>query len=207
MKLQSNDIQDGARIDTRFAFGQRGPDGRFAPSDNTSPHLSWSGVPEGTQSFVLSVWDPDVPSSGEDVNQDGRTVPYDLPRVPFTHLILVDLPASTTELAQGALSQGITAGGKASESAPVGRAGENDYTAWFAGDADMGGTYTSYDGPCPPWNDERLHRYHFEVFALDCARLAVEGVFTRDAAMAAMDGHVLGTARITGTYALKADAR
>lgn len=207
MKLSSNDLQDGERISTSFAFGKRGPDGRFAPSDNLSPHLAWSEAPEGTQSFVVMVWDPDVPSSGEDVNQDGKTVPYELPRVPFTHLVLVDLPRSVNHLLQGALSRGIVAKGKDPDWAPIGRTGKNDYTSWFEGDAEMGGTYTSYDGPCPPWNDERLHRYYFEVFALDLPRLEVKGRFTRDQVLKAMEGHVLDRARITGTYALYAEAR
>ena len=30
----------------------------------------------------------------------------------------------------------------------------------------MGGTYRGYDGPAPPWNDQRVHRYHFTLFAL-----------------------------------------
>src|SRR3546814_13406313 len=30
----------------------------------------------------------------------------------------------------------------------------------------MEGRYLGYDGPCPPWNDERVHRYHFEVIAM-----------------------------------------
>ena len=207
MKLKSNDVQDGARISTTFAFGKRGPDGRFAPSDNLSPHLAWSDAPAGTQSFVVLVWDADVPSSGELVNQDGKMVPYALPRVPFTHLVLVDLPATGDHVLQGALSRGITAKGKDPAWAPIGRTGQNDYTGWFDGDADMGGVYTSYDGPCPPWNDERLHRYHFEVFALDVPRLAVKGVFTREQVIEEMKGHVLAQDRITSTYALYADAK
>ena len=33
----------------------------------------------------------------------------------------------------------------------------NDYTGWFAGNADMGGDYYGYDGPYPPFNDLRTH--------------------------------------------------
>jgi phosphatidylethanolamine-binding protein (PEBP) family uncharacterized protein len=40
---------------------------------------------------------------------------------------------------------------------------------WFAGDNDMRGDYYGYDGPCPPWNDEIVHRYVFTLFALDVA--------------------------------------
>ena len=80
------------------------------------------------------------------------------------------------------------------------RQGVNDYTGWFADDADMGGAYKGYDGPCPPWNDELVHHYTYAVHALDVAALDVEGDFTAADVRAAMEGHVLASASITGTY-------
>ena len=58
------------------------------------------------------------------------------------------------------------------------RQGLNDYTGWFAGDADMAGTYRGYDGPYPPAHDLREHRYFFRVFALDVASLQLPERFT-----------------------------
>ena len=49
-------------------------------------------VPAGTRSFAIICHDPDVPSQGDDVNQEGRVVPATLPRVDFFHWVLVDLP-------------------------------------------------------------------------------------------------------------------
>ena len=83
-----------------------------------------------------------------------------------------------------------------------GRHGVNDYTAWFAGDESMKGDYHGYDGPCPPWNDEMLHHYVFTLYALDVARCAVEGRFTGPDVRAAITGHVLAEAKLTGTYSL-----
>ena len=64
---------------------------------NLNPHLAWSDVPTGTKSFVLICHDPDVPSRGDDVNQEDRTVPATLPRVDFFHWVLVDLVSFTPD--------------------------------------------------------------------------------------------------------------
>ena len=66
----------------------------------------------------------------------------------------------------------------------------------------MKGHYFGYDGPCPPWNDSIRHRYVFTLFALDIARLAVDGAFTGQQVRAAIAGHVLAQASLTGTYSL-----
>jgi len=81
----------------------------------------------------------------------------------------------------------------------------NDYTGWFAGDADMGGDYFGYDGPYPPFNDLRMHRYFFRLFALDVERLDVSGNFTAAQVLRAMHSHVLGEAVVHGTYTLNAN--
>ncbi len=72
----------------------------------------------------------------------------------------------------------------------------------MAGDADMAGQYFGYDGPCPPWNDELLHRYVFTVYALDVEHLELPAVFTAPEALKAMQGHILAEASLTGTYTL-----
>jgi hypothetical protein len=71
----------------------------------------------------------------------------------------------------------------------------------------MGGQYFGYDGPCPPWNDERLHHYHFELYATDVDRCPVDGAFTARDVRAALAGHVLAEAHLTGTYSLNPAVR
>lgn len=56
------------------------PDVYTCEGDDVSPALSWSGVPEGTESFALILNDPDAP---------GRT---------FTHWVLFNVPADGTQL-------------------------------------------------------------------------------------------------------------
>lgn len=194
---------NGDSIPAQFAFGRPGTaDNPFAPSDNVSPAVRWSNVPAGTKSFAIICNDPDVPSSGEDVNQKGKVVPSDLPRVDFFHWVLVDIPADLSGLDEGAVSRGITPRGKEVGQTQQGVTGKNDYTGWFAGDPDMEGIYGGYDGPCPPWNDSIAHRYYFEVFALDIETLGLKGTFTGQDALEAMKGHILASASHMGTYSM-----
>lgn len=203
MKLSSNSIIDGQTIPGDYAFCAPDPDNHVTLAANRNPHLAWSDLPAGTRSLVLICHDPDVPSRADDVNQEGREVPPDLPRVDFSHLVLVDLKPDRGEIAEGELSSAVTARGKAGPEGPNGaRQGINHYTDWFAGDADMAGDYYGYDGPCPPWNDSILHHYHFTLYALDLDRCPVEGRFGRTEVLAAIEGHVLDQASIVGTYSL-----
>ncbi|MCE5234395.1 MAG: YbhB/YbcL family Raf kinase inhibitor-like protein [Mizugakiibacter sp.] len=208
MKLSSRSFADGQRIPAEFAFGKPGPDSPCILSDNRNPQLAWSGAPDGTRSFVLMCIDTDVPTRGDDVNQAGRTVPHDLPRTDFVHWLMIDIPRECGELAAGSCSDGIVARGKRDPSGPPGsRQGVNDYTGWFAGDAEMAGDYLGYDGPCPPWNDERLHHYRFRLYALDVPSLQLHGRFGLAEAQRAMQGHVLAEAELTGIYSLNPKAR
>ncbi|MEM8604618.1 MAG: YbhB/YbcL family Raf kinase inhibitor-like protein [Cyanobacteria bacterium P01_H01_bin.121] len=192
----------GTAIPARFAFGRPGTDSPFAPSDNVSPAIHWSHAPAGTKSFAIICHDPDVPSSGDDVNQAGKMVPADLPRIDFFHWVLVDIPANRSGLDEGAASHGLTPRGKSVGQTEHGMTGKNDYTGWFAGDPEMAGIYGSYDGPCPPWNDSILHHYYFEVFALDVETLGCQGEFTGQEALKAIEGHILARSAYMGTYSM-----
>lgn len=201
MKLTSNSFEDGSSIPSEFAFAKASPQDHVTLAGNVSPQLAWSDVPEGCKSLALICVDVDAPTVGDDVNQEGKSVAADLPRANFYHWSMVDIAPDVTELAAGLCSQEVTPGGKQDPAGPAGtRQGVNDYTSWFASDPDMGGTYKGYDGPAPPWNDERVHHYHFRLYALDVERCAVEGDFSCNDVEEATKGRVLAEAEIVGSY-------
>ena len=201
MKLTSASFTDGARIPGEFAFCLPADEGHVCLGANRNPQLAWSEVPAGTKSFVLICHDPDVPSRGDDVNQEGRSVPAGLPRVDFFHWVLIDLPGDRCEIAAGEFSSEVTPGGKPGPDAPLGaRQGINDYTGWFASDHDMSGDYYGYDGPCPPWNDSIVHHYEFTVFALDIDHVPVEGSFTCNDLLGAVDDMGVREDRAVGVH-------
>lgn len=206
MKLMSKSFDNGARIPGDYALGIPGADGPV-PGPNKSPHLAWSDFPAATKSFAIICHDPDVPSKPDDVNKPDRSVPYDLPRVDFFHWVMVDIPPTVSELSEAADSSGMTPRGKPPGKTPNGVRGINSYTDWFAGDASMQGDYGGYDGPWPPFNDERLHHYIFTVYALDVPSLGLSGSFTGADARKKIEGHALAKAEWVGTYALNPKAR
>lgn len=78
--LKSESITDGEYLDNNQVGGIMGAGGH-----DISPQLSWSGFPEETRSFTVSVFDPDAPTASG-----------------FWHWAVANLPRTTTELAAGA---------------------------------------------------------------------------------------------------------
>lgn len=205
MKLTVHSFPNGERFPDKYAFCIPADQGHVTFAPNYNPHLSWSDAPDGTKSFAVILTDPDVPYTGEDVNQEGKTVPKDLPRVDFFHWVLVDIPPAIHEIPEGADSKAVTPKGKEVCKTDYGLRGINNYTNWFESDKEMHGYYGGYDGPCPPWNDERVHRYFFKVYALDIETLGLTGIFGAPEALKTMKGHILAEAEWMGSYTLNKD--
>ncbi|GIF05233.1 YbhB/YbcL family Raf kinase inhibitor-like protein [Actinoplanes siamensis] len=79
--VTSTTVADGATFGSAQMSGIFGVPG----GQDVSPQLSWSGAPEGTKSYVVTVYDPDAPT------QSG-----------FWHWAVADIPAGTTSLPEGA---------------------------------------------------------------------------------------------------------
>ncbi|MFD6394460.1 YbhB/YbcL family Raf kinase inhibitor-like protein [Nocardia sp. NPDC055029] len=84
--VTSADITDGQPLANDQVSGVFGAGGK-----DISPQLSWSGFPEGTQSFAVTVYDPDAPTASG-----------------FWHWAVANIPASVTSLDAGAGSEGGT---------------------------------------------------------------------------------------------------
>ena len=169
---------------------------------NVSPAVDWSAGPEGTRSYALLMTDPDVPADLATINAPGVAIASTAPRITIHHWVLADIPAATTHLDEGAEGRGVVPHGKPVGPTDHGLRGANVYTGFVAGQPGMAGTYGGYDGPCPPVNDARVHRYTVRVMALDVATLGLAGAFTGAQVEAAVQGHVLAEGTATGTYAV-----
>src|SRR3546814_19978571 len=80
--------------------------------------------------------DGDAPTRPDDVNREGRSVSARLPRAEFVHWLLVDIPPTVTEIAEGACSDGVVDHGKEVPRGPDGsQKGLNDSPGRLQGDA------------------------------------------------------------------------
>lgn len=104
----------------------------------------------------------------------------DMPK-PYVHWVAWNIPAQMT-----ALPEGLITHPRLTDPEDM-RQGRNSYGS------------TGYFGPKPP-PGSGVHHYHFQVFALD-TRLDVAPGADRDTLLEAMRGHVIGKARLIGTYA------
>lgn len=199
LEVTVNGITDGGAIPTRFAYCKPDGRGQTRDADNISPEISWKGAPEGTKSYAIMMVDKDVPLDFGPANQPGQEIKEDAPRQDFYHWLVVDIPASLGKIPEGKASNGITPKGKIPGETEYGITGKNDYTK-------MGSFGGGYDGPCPPWNDKRLHHYTFRVYAIDVPTLkAPTSGFAGEKMIKATKGHILAVGEVVGTYSNNVD--
>ena len=95
----------------------------------------------------------------------------------WDHWVLFNIPPQTTCIDEGEVPLGAMVGMTTS--------GSGDYV-----------------GPCPP---DGMHRYHFKIYALDTLLRLPLGA-SKDEVLKEMEGHVLGSGALMGTYARKKGA-
>jgi len=179
LNVRISGFNDGGVIPERFANCMRNGQGGVRPGGNLNPAIEWENAPFDTQSFALIVVDRDVPADFGPANQPGQIIPADAARRSFYHWLAVDIPPAIARIESG--------------ETPQGQIGRNDFGAEAKG-------ANGYDGPCPPFNDERLHTYRFMVYALDVVSLDLPDGYTGDQAERALAGHVLAEGEAIGIY-------
>jgi Raf kinase inhibitor-like YbhB/YbcL family protein len=97
------------------------------------------------------------------------------PRMTWVHWLVYNMPPSTTSLGESASGTSLPPGAKE---------GLNDWKK------------PAYGGPCPPIG---RHRYFFKLYALDIV-LADLGRPSKVDLEKAMQGHVMSSAELVGTY-------
>jgi Raf kinase inhibitor-like YbhB/YbcL family protein len=150
----------------------------------------------------LTLVDPDVPLDLSTLNKPGTTIAIDAPRQEFVHWVLADIPKDRTTLPEALDGDGNLQGGLPLERTAYGLRGQNGFAAFM-----KDGPYGGYMGPCPPWNDERVHRYRLTVYALDVGTLGLSGAFTHADLLRAMSTHVLATGSTSVDYFVNRAAR
>ena len=148
--LSSPTVKPGSMLTDAQVFKGFGCEGK-----NISPALKWSGAPAGTKSYAVTVYDPDAPTGSG-----------------WWHWVVYNLPASATELPEGA-------GGADGKGLPAGAVqGRTDFGA------------AGFGGACPPAGD-KPHRYIFTVHALKTDKIEVPAD-----ASAALVGFMLNANRL-----------
>jgi hypothetical protein len=166
-------IHAGAQAPAAFKLTSSDLKGTFQPSQiyngfgctgrNVSPQLSWSGAPAGTKSFAVTMFDPDAPTGSG-----------------WWHWVVVNIPASATQLAAGASGKSLPAGSLETRT-DFGKPG--------------------YGGPCPPPGP--AHRYIFTIYALKVDKLDLDAQSSGAMAGFMTNQNALAKATFTASYGRK----
>lgn len=153
MEIQSTAFEDGGKIPIQYVMVDAG-------GKNLSIPLSWKNVPPGTKSLALSIVDP------HPVAQN------------WVHWLLINIPANTTSLEEGASGKRMPPGTMELK---------NSF-------GQMG-----YGGPQPPKGSGE-HPYVMTLYALNVERIDLGSNPSLSAFKKALDGKVIQSASITGKY-------
>jgi Raf kinase inhibitor-like YbhB/YbcL family protein len=162
--VTSSTIADGEAFSAAQYSGAFGVPG----GQDVSPQLSWSGAPESTKSYAVTMYDPDAPTMSG-----------------FWHWAVANIPATVTELAEGA-------GDDTGSGLPEG-------AFQLAGDAGA----ARFIGSAPPAG-HGTHRYFITVHALDVDDIGVPAEGTPAYLGFNIASHILGRATLVATAEIPA---
>jgi Raf kinase inhibitor-like YbhB/YbcL family protein len=153
MQITSTAFQDGGKIPQPYVMPGAG-------GQNISLPLAWSGAPAGTKSFALSIVDPHPVANN------------------WVHWLVINLPAATKALDEGASGKKMPAGAIELNS------------SWGK---------PGYGGPQPPQGTGD-HPYVVTIYALSVPRLDLKVNTSLSEFTKALEGKVLGSGKITSYY-------
>jgi Raf kinase inhibitor-like YbhB/YbcL family protein len=153
MEITSAAFKDGGKIPIQYVMVPAG-------GKNISIPLAWKNAPPGTKSFALSIIDP------HPVAQN------------WVHWFVINIPASTVSLAEGASCKSMPAGAVELK---------NSF-----GDA-------GYGGPQPPKGSGE-HPYVVTLYAMNVEKLELGTSVSLPAFKKALEGTVIQSAGTTGKY-------
>ncbi|GAB7044231.1 MULTISPECIES: YbhB/YbcL family Raf kinase inhibitor-like protein [Catenuloplanes] len=162
--VTSTTVTDGGTLGAAQMSGLFGVPG----GKDVSPQLSWAGAPEATRSYAVTVYDPDAPTGSG-----------------FWHWAVADIPASVTDLPEGA---GDDTGSGLPQ--PAFQLPNDARLARFVGAAPPAG-----HGP---------HRYVIVVHALAVDSIGVPADATPAVLGFTMADHILARAVLTATAEIPA---
>ena len=169
MTLNSPAFQQNGHIPSKYTCEGEMVEGNLVR--DVSPPLAWERVPDGTQSLVLIMDDPDA--------SDPQA-----PETVWVHWVVYNIPPDTKSLPENAARAGLPQGALH---------GLNDWASSDPSDPRA----TGYGGPCPPIG---RHRYFHKLYALDITLDLRGAPATKSQIEQAMRGHVLVNAELIGTY-------
>lgn len=162
--LTSKDFTDGERLPMRSVMEELG-------GSDEIPQLSWSNVPEGTTTFVVTCLDPDAPTGSG-----------------FWHMSAFNIPASVTSVPGGAVCWDTI------DWDAFGVSGEGQGPIFVRNSRNVRG----YTGARPPVGHGD-HRYMFVVHAVD-TELELGADATPEQVGMNVFNHAIGRGRITGVF-------
>lgn len=166
MTITSEDFTDGGPLPTRAIMESLDVGGK-----DELPQLTWSNIPEGTQSFALTCLDPDAPTAAG-----------------FWHMSAFNIPASVTSIPGGAVRWGEI------DWSAFGVSDEGEGPIFVRNSRNVIG----YTGAAPPVGHHE-HRYMFVVHAVG-TQLSLGADATPDQVGFNLFQHGIGRGRLTGIY-------
>ncbi len=189
--LSSKDFRNGGMLENHTALCVYNSQKQAVVlGQNINPSFQWQNAPKGTKSFALVMSDPDVALNGPKADDKNTTISRNEPRSRILHWVVINIPANVNHIAKGSAAKAPLK----SDSVQQLRQSEASIVDYNANNH-IGKAYL---GPCGAFNDQALHHYTWDLYALDVKTLP-KGLNNKTL-FKAIKKHQLAQSRLIGTY-------